>query len=219
MSIIIVYIVLRFVFCQATPVIVSSGKVLLNGFMRGPFSRVVLRAGDICFICPQISITLWAEPIEIPNRMKKYLILLLTLCFLTSCQKYSLSKGLYFADTPDGMLYLELQSGHDCIMFFQGENKEEGSYWISNGEINLISHATVKKGSYTLGGLAVRSGKELSLEILLRFSLKECIEQNLRTSIWPSINTNPRRSLRWALNLRIMCTNLVLLLKMHIFAE
>ena len=31
-------------------------------------------------------------------------------------------------------------------MFFQGEKREEGSYWISNGEIDLIAHATIKKG-------------------------------------------------------------------------
>lgn len=42
------------------------------------------------------------------------------------------------------MLYLELQSGEDCVMFFQGGNKENCTYKISKGEIDLLGHASIK---------------------------------------------------------------------------
>ena len=71
-----------------------------------------------------------------------FVALLITLLSITSCQKYNLSKGLYFADTKDGIIFLELMGGTDCVMYFQGGNeKEDGYYDISEGEIELYAHA------------------------------------------------------------------------------
>ena len=75
---------------------------------------------------------------------------ILTLLLVTSCQKDTLSKGLYYADTPDGLLYLELMSGHNCVMFFQGGQKSQCSYFISHGEIDLIGDAKIQIGSRTV---------------------------------------------------------------------
>lgn len=78
--------------------------------------------------------------------MKKCLIsIVVILLSFVSCQKSTLSRGLYFADTKDGMIYLELMSGTDCVMFFQGSNeKDDGYYSISKGEITLIANAKTK---------------------------------------------------------------------------
>ncbi len=90
--------------------------------------------------------------------MKKLLIsLAIVLISVISCQKSTLSKGLYYADTMDGMIYLELMSGTDCVMFFQGSNdKDDGYYSISKGEITLMANAKTKVGgrsvSWWFGG-------------------------------------------------------------------
>lgn len=84
-------------------------------------------------------------------------ILAIALLSITSCQKSSLSRGLYYADTKDGMICLELMSGTDCVMFFQGSNeKDDGYYSISKGEITLLANAKTKVGggsvSWWFGG-------------------------------------------------------------------
>ena len=90
--------------------------------------------------------------------MKKIVTTLaIILIALVSCQKSTLSKGLYFADTKDGIIYLELMSGTDCVMFFQGSNeKDDGYYSISKGEITLMANAKTKVGgrsvSWWFGG-------------------------------------------------------------------
>ena len=78
--------------------------------------------------------------------MKRILsTIVIILVSLVSCQKSTLSKGLYFADTQDGIIYLELMSGTDCVMFFQGsDDKYEGYYSISKEEITLIANAKTK---------------------------------------------------------------------------
>lgn len=78
--------------------------------------------------------------------MKRILsTIVIILVSLVSCQKSTLSKGLYFADTQDGIIYLELMSGTDCVMFFQGSHdKYEGYYSISKEEITLIANAKTK---------------------------------------------------------------------------
>lgn len=81
--------------------------------------------------------------------MKKLLLVLSSILLLaSSCQK-QLSKGLYFADTEDGIIYLELMKGKDCIMFFQGEKEESCTYYISDGQIDLMGHATININGYT----------------------------------------------------------------------
>lgn len=68
-----------------------------------------------------------------------------TLLSLISCQKSTLSKGLYFADTQDGIIYLELNRGTDCVMFFQDSDyKDNGYYRILKNEITLIASAKTK---------------------------------------------------------------------------
>ena len=84
-------------------------------------------------------------------------ILAIALLSFTSCQKSILSKGLYYAETKDGMIYLELLSGTDCVMFFQGSSeKNDGYYSISKGEITLMANAKTKVGgrsvSWWFGG-------------------------------------------------------------------
>ena len=82
--------------------------------------------------------------------MKRLLILGALICLAcTSCTKNNITTGLYFADTKDGLLYIELKSGNDCVLFFQGCDKMEGSYKISGNEIDLIGHASVKVQNIT----------------------------------------------------------------------
>ena len=76
--------------------------------------------------------------------MKRFLIALTALLLAaTSCQRQSLPKGMYIADTKDGVLYLQLMSNHECSMQFAGNKAEDCSYWISGNEIDLIAHAHV----------------------------------------------------------------------------
>ena len=84
--------------------------------------------------------------------MKRLVLLFLVLAFAVSCQKITLSKGVYAANTPEGKLYLELLSGHDCEAYFQPNNKESGSYYISDGEIDLIIHADSGMSTWWFGG-------------------------------------------------------------------
>ena len=53
-------------------------------------------------------------------------------------------QGKFYADTIDGMIYLELLSGGNCVAYFQG-GEEDGGYWRiqSDGSIHIL--ATPKK--------------------------------------------------------------------------
>ncbi len=88
--------------------------------------------------------------------MKRLIIVLATLFLALSCQKSTLSKGLYFTDTSDGIIYIELLRGDDCLVFFQGQEKDNGYYKIAKGEINLMGQAkTTSNGrsiSWWFGG-------------------------------------------------------------------
>lgn len=84
--------------------------------------------------------------------MRKLTFLLLLTVLAVSCHKISLTKGTYEANTPDGVIYVELQSGHNCEAYFAGEKKESGYYEISNGEIDLIVHAEIGSHSWWFGG-------------------------------------------------------------------
>ena len=63
---------------------------------------------------------------------------------LTSCSKDKITNGLYYSDTKDGMLYLQLEGGNDCTMFFEGCDENDGYYDIKGNEITLISNASIK---------------------------------------------------------------------------
>lgn len=82
--------------------------------------------------------------------MKRYLIISIALLLtFTACTKDTLTRGLYFADTMDGMLYLELQTNEKAVMFFQGGEKEECKYKISKGQIDILGYASTKINGYT----------------------------------------------------------------------
>jgi len=84
---------------------------------------------------------------------KKYIlhfVILLACLILSSCQKEGLSRGLYYADTEDGVAYLELKSRHDCSMWFNPDNKNDNGFWaVQDGGINLTASAEIKIGRYT----------------------------------------------------------------------
>ena len=88
----------------------------------------------------------------------KRLIVSLAILLLTvvSCQLDSLPKGMYMADTKDGVLYLQLMSNHECSLQFAGGKSKDGSYWISGDEIDLIANVHVDVGgrdvSWWFGG-------------------------------------------------------------------
>ncbi len=73
--------------------------------------------------------------------MKRLFFVIASLILAISCQKDNLSKGLYFTDTNDGIIYVELLGGNDCLIFFQGQQKDNGYYNITKGEINLMGQA------------------------------------------------------------------------------
>lgn len=114
--------------------------------------------------------------------MRKTLILAasiaIALLSISSCQKYSLSKGLYYADTKDGMIYLELMSGTDCVMFFQGSTeKDDGKYSISRGEITLRANANTKVGGRSVSwwfggnlGTGIINGDSFKIQALRMYS-------------------------------------------------
>ena len=89
--------------------------------------------------------------------MKNLIVLLAVAILGISCQKESLSTGLYYANTVDGTICIELQGKNKCITYFQGGDKpDEGTYHISNGEIDLMTHASItvngKTRSWWFGG-------------------------------------------------------------------
>jgi hypothetical protein len=89
--------------------------------------------------------------------MKRLGLLLVATFLVISCQKESLPNGLYCANTVDGTICVELQGKNNCIAYFLGGDKpDEGKYFISDGEIDLITHASITKGgksvSWWFGG-------------------------------------------------------------------
>lgn len=83
---------------------------------------------------------------------KKYIlhfVILLACLILSSCQKEGLSRGLYYADTEDGVAYLELKSRHDCSMWFNPDNQNDGYWAVQDGGLILIISANIKVGQYT----------------------------------------------------------------------
>ena len=89
--------------------------------------------------------------------MKRLVFLLSILILGISCQKESLPNGTYTANTVDGTICIELQGKNKCIAYFQGGDKpDEGTYHISNGEIDLMTHASItvngKTRSWWFGG-------------------------------------------------------------------
>jgi hypothetical protein len=89
--------------------------------------------------------------------MKRLVFLLSILILGISCQKESLLNGTYTANTVDGTICIELQGKNKCITYFQGGDKpDEGTYHISNGEIDLMTHASItiagKTRSWWFGG-------------------------------------------------------------------
>lgn len=89
--------------------------------------------------------------------MKRLVFLLSILILGISCHKESLPNGTYTTNTVDGTICIELQGKNKCITYFQGGDKpEEGTYHISNGEIDLMTHASItvngKTRSWWFGG-------------------------------------------------------------------
>ncbi len=89
--------------------------------------------------------------------MKRLVFLLSILILGISCQKESLPSGTYTANTVDGTICIELQGKNKCVTYFQGGDKpNEGTYHISNGEIDLMTHASItvngKTRSWWFGG-------------------------------------------------------------------
>lgn len=78
------------------------------------------------------------------NKLKRLLGLFLLVLSIVSCQKDKLQKGLYYANTVDGMLYVELQKGGDCVLFFQGGEENDGRYDMSKGKITVLGHTSIK---------------------------------------------------------------------------
>lgn len=82
--------------------------------------------------------------------MKKLIILFAAVILGISCQKESLPKGIYSANTVDGTICIELQGNNKCIAYFQGGDKpDEGTYRITNSEIDIMTHASITVGGKT----------------------------------------------------------------------
>lgn len=77
--------------------------------------------------------------------MKRFIVILvLMMSVLTSCLSESLPKGLYYSDTKDGMLYLQLDGHNDCTLFFEGQKECSAYYDIKQNEMILMGHAETK---------------------------------------------------------------------------
>lgn len=88
--------------------------------------------------------------------MKKVLFsfTLLSLFAFSGCQNYEVSlQGKFYADTMDGIIYLELLSNSNCICYFQG-GKEDGGYWhiLDNGSISVGVSPETSKVEYWIHG-------------------------------------------------------------------
>lgn len=82
--------------------------------------------------------------------MKKLLaICAVMLLMMTACSKEHLSKGLYYSDTKDGMLYLQLSDRNECTLFFENGEENKCTYYIKGSEIDLIGSAATKVNGRT----------------------------------------------------------------------
>lgn len=82
--------------------------------------------------------------------MKKLLILISILFLLCGCQKMETKlQGKFFADTIDGIIYIELLSDNNCIAYFSG-GKEDAGYWLvlDGNEISVIASPELQESSY-----------------------------------------------------------------------
>ena len=76
------------------------------------------------------------------------------------------------------MIYLELLSGTDCVMFFQGSSeKDDGYYSISKGEITLMANAKTKVGGRSVSwwfrgslGTGIISGDSFKIQAQRMYS-------------------------------------------------
>ena len=80
--------------------------------------------------------------------MKK-LVFALALFLLVSCDAFgpTLSKGVYFCSTNYGTIYLELLSGGNCLIRFDGCKEDSGTYRKDGDQLTLIATATDWKES------------------------------------------------------------------------
>lgn len=78
--------------------------------------------------------------------MKYVLIALATITMLlSSCQSLESSMvGSYYCDTVDGMIYLDLLEGGNCIASFQG-CEEDGGYWHISDDNSIFVVVAPKK--------------------------------------------------------------------------
>lgn len=78
------------------------------------------------------------------------LLALVSTILVTGCSKFSKVQGLYYSDTPDGMLYIDFQKGGDCYLFFQGEKRKKCPYYKKNdSELEIIGMASVTQNKHT----------------------------------------------------------------------
>ena len=82
--------------------------------------------------------------------MKHALLFLSFIFLLCGCQKMeSRLQGKFYCDTVDGMLYVELLNGGNCIAYFNG-GEEDAGYWhvLDGNEISIIANVKLRKSSH-----------------------------------------------------------------------
>lgn len=62
---------------------------------------------------------------------------------LTSCNLFgpTVSKGKYSYSSKYGTIYIELLSGSDCVVYFDGCSERQGSYYVDGETISLSGYA------------------------------------------------------------------------------
>ena len=81
--------------------------------------------------------------------MRSYITLALVVLLFCSCEKLSFQKGLYYARTDDGFLYIDFRKSNKCILFFEDGDDEDGKYKIKKEGIDLLGSAKIKAGNHT----------------------------------------------------------------------
>lgn len=76
--------------------------------------------------------------------MKKVVTMIAAVLILAACSKENVSLGKYSAITNDGTLCIELLSGGDCVLYFDGGTERQGDYKLSGDEIVIHGHADIK---------------------------------------------------------------------------
>ena len=74
--------------------------------------------------------------------MKK--ILTLALLMLTSCNLFgpTVSKGVYSCTTLRGTIYIEILTGDNCVLYFDGCKENSGYFHIDGETIHISGYAT-----------------------------------------------------------------------------